>query len=364
MTDRYKVYTKVLKTLRQMVKLHHPGHVVTLAMMITGIVLSKKAQLSEMSNEVPVQAKDKSIEMRMRRWVKQEDLDQECIYLPFAQQILRALAHLPLVVVMDASQVGRNCMVLMVGVVYKKRALPLVWLVYPGKKGHTNAERHIQVLEKLRALLLEGVEVVLMGDAEYDTREMLLWLHKNTTWKYVLRTSPQIYVHSPLGEHPIAEIPLQKKSVLQYRQVGFTQAASLPVNLVGWWGSAYEHPIYLLSNLDDKYQTCRYYRRRYRIETFFSDQKSRGFHIHKSHLSDPARVSRLLLAACFAYIWMILQGLQVIANNYTAWIDRTDRQDKSLFRLGLDWIRHCLKRNWDFEPLFWFQPGPEVVNVR
>jgi hypothetical protein len=134
------------------------------------------------------------------------------------------------------------------------------------------------------------------------------------------------------------------------------------VNLVGWWGSAYETPIYLLSNLDDKYQTCRYYQRRYRTETFFSDQKSRGFHIHKSHLSDPAQVSRLLLAACFAYIWMILQGLQVIAQYLTGWIDRTDRQDKSLFRLGLDWIRHCLKRNWDFEPLFWFQPGSEIVN--
>jgi hypothetical protein len=49
-----------------MVKMHHPGHVVTLAMMIAGIVMSKKAQLSEMSNEVPVEAKDKSIEMRMK----------------------------------------------------------------------------------------------------------------------------------------------------------------------------------------------------------------------------------------------------------------------------------------------------------
>lgn len=38
MTDRYKVYTKVLKTLKQMIKLHHPGHVLTLAMMITVIV--------------------------------------------------------------------------------------------------------------------------------------------------------------------------------------------------------------------------------------------------------------------------------------------------------------------------------------
>ncbi|MEJ2352410.1 MAG: hypothetical protein P8Y03_21710 [Anaerolineales bacterium] len=56
-------------------------------------------------------------------------------------------------------------------------------------------------------------------------------------------TAAQIYVHSPQGEHPIAEMPLQKKSVLQYRQVGFTQSASLQVNLVGWWGSTYENPI-------------------------------------------------------------------------------------------------------------------------
>lgn len=364
MTDRNKVYTKVLNTLKPMVKMHHPGHVITMAMMITGIILSKKAQLSEMSSEVPGKAKDKSIEMRMRRWVKNKDLDAELIYMPFAKQILQALAHLPLVVVMDSSQVGRNCMVLMVGVVYKKRSLPLVWLVYSGKKGHTTAERHIQVLEKLKLLLSEDVELVLMGDAEYDTTEMLLWLQENTSWSYVLRTSPQIIVHSSQGEHPISDIPLQIKSVFQYQNVMFTKAASVQVNLVGWWGSSYENPIYLLSNLDNKYQTCRYYRRRYRIETFFSDQKSRGFHIHKSHLSNPARVSLLLVAACLAYIWMIMQGLYVVANNLIGWIDRTDRQDKSLFRLGLDWIRHCLKRDWGFEPLFLFQPLQEVVNVR
>jgi hypothetical protein len=43
------------------------------------------------------------------------------------------------------------------------------------------------------------------------------------------------------------------------------------------------------------YQACKYYRRRFQIEAFFSDQKSRGFHLHKSHLADPTRLSRLLL---------------------------------------------------------------------
>ena len=90
MTDRDKVYTKVKKTIKQMLKLDHQGQVVTLAMMISGIVLSRKAQLSAMSSEVPSKTKDQSIEMRMRRWVK-DDLDVEAVYMPFARQILEAL---------------------------------------------------------------------------------------------------------------------------------------------------------------------------------------------------------------------------------------------------------------------------------
>jgi hypothetical protein len=49
MTDRGKVYTKVKKTINQMLKLDHQGQVMTLGMMISGIVMSRNAQLSIMS---------------------------------------------------------------------------------------------------------------------------------------------------------------------------------------------------------------------------------------------------------------------------------------------------------------------------
>lgn len=363
MTDRHRVYTKVKKTLKRMMKLGHQGQVVTLAMMISGIILSRNAQLSLMSSEIPSERKEKSIEMRMRRWVK-DRIDVEAVYMPFARQILEALSHLPLVLVMDGSQAGRGCMVLMVGVLYQKRALPIAWLVYKGKKGHTSAERHKQVLEKVVPLLPEGSEVVLLGDAEYDTTAMIEWIEKNTLWKYVLRTSPQIYVRTDQQEQPIRDYLLEKGKVLFLPQAGFTQTAALTLNVVGWWASRYEEPIFMVTNLDSPYQACRYYKRRFRIETFFSDQKSRGFHIHKSHLADPVRLSRLLIAACLAYIWMIAQGLHVMAANYTSLIDRTERIDKSLFRLGMDWLKFALKNNLHFEPLFRFQPLASDVNVR
>ena len=138
--------------------------------MITGIVMSKKAQLAAMSSEVPVAAKDKSIEMRMR-WVKHRKIDLEVTYMPFARQIVAALVNAPFVSAMDGSTIGRGCRVLMVGVVYKRRALPLAWVVYKGKKGHAPASRHIKVLEKVKPLMPEGAEVILWETANTTTRK-------------------------------------------------------------------------------------------------------------------------------------------------------------------------------------------------
>jgi len=364
MTDRYQVYTKVLKVLKEMIKLSHPGHVLTLAMMIAGLVTSRKAQLPAVSAEISTDAKESSVEMRFRRWVKNASIDADVIYMPFAKQILQTLSDEPLRLVMDGSQIGRGCMVLMVSVLYKKRALPLAWIVYEGKKGHTTGQRHVEALTKVELLLPTNCQVILLGDAEYDTTEMQQWVQKKDNWDYILRTSPQIYVQDGSQSQPIGDYPLQKGQVFQRHEVGFTQQASISVTLVGWWSSRYDEPIYLVTSLSNGYQACKYYRRRFQIETFFSDQKSRGFHIHKSHLADPNRLSRLLLAACLAYIWMVGQGLLVIAEKKTGLIDRTDRIDKSLFRLGLDWIRYALKRNIDFTPLFSFHFSHAFLDVR
>jgi len=335
----------------------HQGHLVTLAMMITGIVMSRKAQLSVMSGEVPVEAKDQSIEMRMRRWVKHEGIDVELTYMPFGRHILAGLADEPLILAMDGSQVGRGCMVLMVGVVYRSRLLPLAWVVYKGKKGHTTAARHIEVLKKVLPLVPEGAEVVLLGDAEYETTEMLSWVKTETTWQFVMRTAPNILIQQGMEWHEIGSFEVTQGRLRMIHSIAFTKEAAFPANLVVWWGSEYEEPIFLVSNLPNASHAAWFYRRRFRIETFFSDQKSRGFHIQKSHLSDPARLSRLLVAACLAYIWMICLGLLTLITGDHKLIDRTDRVDKSISHLGLDWLKYCLKKDKPFPVFFRFRPA-------
>jgi hypothetical protein len=92
-------------------------------------------------------------------------------------------------------------------------------------------------------------------------------------------------------------------------------------------------------------EACRLYAKRFRIETFFSDQKSRGFHLHQSHLSDPTRLSRLLMAACFASIWIMYLGALCEHDGWISIIHRGDRCDRSVFQLGLRLLEYLLNED-------------------
>jgi len=57
------------------------------------------------------------------------------------------------------------------------------------------------------------------------------------------------------------------------------------INLIVSWKDEYEEPLYLLTNIEPAREAIYWYQKRFTIETFFSDQKSRGFHLHKSHIT-------------------------------------------------------------------------------
>jgi hypothetical protein len=92
-------------------------------------------------------------------------------------------------------------------------------------------------------------------------------------------------------------------------------------------------------------EACYWYAKRFRIETFFSDQKSRGFNLHKSHISDPKRLARLMIAACLAYIWIVYLGVVAKRDGWVRIIHRADRCDLSLFRLGLGLLEHLMNEH-------------------
>ncbi len=108
-----------------------------------------------------------------------------------------------------------------------------------------------------------------------------------------------------------------------------------------WWAKGYQEPLYLVSNLATAEEACRLDPKRFRIETFFSAQKSRGFHIQTSQIADPQRLSRFLIAACLAYIWIVYLGSLCEHEGWREIVHRRKRCDLSLFQLGL-----CADCSW------------------
>jgi Transposase DDE domain len=109
--------------------------------------------------------------------------------------------------------------------------------------------------------------------------------------------------------------------------VKLTRDAYGPVMVLSCWAKGYQEPLYVVSNMETAEEACHYYQKRFRIETFFSDQKSRGFHLHKSHIADPQRLARLLIAACLAYVWVVYLGALCEKEGWREIIHRRKRCD-------------------------------------
>jgi len=318
-------------------------HVQTLAALISGIVGSKSTQLPTIATKVPDGTKPESRVKRFARWVDNAHILEEVYFLPYADILLRHLALQTVVLVMDGSVAGRSCMALMLHVVYKGRALPLAWRVRQGPKGHFPEELHIALVELVSGLIPEGTQVVLLGDGEFDGTRLQHTV-EGAGWSYVCRTGCHRTAWWDGATFRLDTLGVCSKpgTLVALSEVWFTREEYGPIMLICCWAKGCKAPLYLVTNMDTAEEACRLYSKRFRIEPFFSDQKSRGFHLHKSHISDPQRLSRLLIAACLAYIWIVYLGSLCEKGGWREIIHRRKRCDLSLFQLGLRVLEHFL----------------------
>ena len=343
--DNFRRYLVVRDALKQFYRGEPTGnlarHLNTLAWMISGIVGSKRTNYPAIAKKAPDGNKPPSREKRFSRWVSNERVDFETYFAPYALALLLSLANGPLVLAIDGSEVGRGCLALMVSVVYKGRALPLGWIVVKGSKGHFPEETHVALVEQVAELIPQEADVIFLGDGEFDGITLQETVD-SYGWEYVCRTAKDIVLTDEGDEFDCQELGLCPGDFTSIPDVAFTREQYGPVHVIAWWAKDYKKPIFLVTNMELAEEACFWYKKRFRIETFFSDQKSRGFHLHKSHLDQPERLATLMIAACLAYIWMVYLGAYARHTGWDKIIHRTDRCDLSLFQLGLSLLEHFL----------------------
>ena len=369
MSDNLKRYCAIQRALKQLYPTEPTGnlarHLNTLAALVSGIIGSKKTHLPAIASELPdgsspKRGKRESRSERLARFLQNPRVTPGAFFLPYAQALVEGLPPGPLILVMDGSAVGRGCMALMLSVLYQqgklKRALPLCWLVTQAPKGHFTQERHQALLAQVKALIPAGREVIFLGDGEFDGCGLLQGIAA-AGWHFVCRTAKNVLLAEadwPGETFSLSALDLQPGDCVELPDVLFTAQGWGPVLVGAVWESGQAGPLLLVTDLDFLHEARLLYQRRFGIETFFSDQKSRGFYLCHSHLSDPERLCRLLIATCLAYYWMVCLGAEVVRRDWAGVVHRRHRCDLSLFQLGLVWLDHCLNEN---------QPVPVFLRV-
>lgn len=354
MNDKRFIKSKIRSSLKKMLKKdffnkHELHRVDVLSHMVGGIILSGRSEISQIalaSNEG--RKKHTSQKKQYKRFIENEHFNYETHFFPFAVAILLTLAkrgHLEFSI--DGSVAGRGCMVLMFSVIYKGKALPIVWSVYKAKKGHLSEQTHQDLLLELKKMVPSDCSVTLLGDGEFDGCD---WLDDilDADWNYVVRTAKDGCFEEQDGDcfNPKI-IGVGQEKTFFIEDVYFTKKRFGPVNLIVWHDRKHKQPIILISNLDYVPDIKQLYKKRFKIEPFFRDQKSKGFNIQKSGLSIPERIAKLLIASCLAYVLCILGGIKALNSKFYDFIAEQDPKALSLFQLGLRFLRRLVDlRQW------------------
>jgi hypothetical protein len=327
----FQLYRSLLEGVSSLLPKERVTRQRNLAAMLVGIYLSGSVQLNRIASKVPSTAKPTSISKR----VSNEGIDAKGWYRPFATGVIRHLvaSGSELRLMIDGSKVSADKQLLMVSIAYRRRALPLLWCWIPHRKGRSNTAKQLALLREVQALIPLEAKVSLVGDSEFGDVAVLqhldLW-----GWRYALRQKGSCLYQDANGSWHKLQNAVAEGQSKDLGEVVLTRKHHYRTRLVAHWQRGHKEPWLLATNYPSKHDTLRAYSKRMWTEEMFGDFKGNGFDLESTRLSDEERLSRLTVAVCLLYVWLIALGSATIKRGDRHLVDRTDRRDLSIFRIG------------------------------
>jgi hypothetical protein len=315
--------------------------------LIVGMYLSRSVYLSRIACKLPIRAKKWSLERRLRRFLDNGAVRVRPWYAPTARWLLHSAAsggHVHLV--LDSTKVSGHHRLVMVGVAYQRRCLPIAWTWVRSPLAHATAEQQIALLAYVRTLLPPDCRVSLVGDGEFGTSRLIRRV-QGWNWDYALRQASHTAWKLPLDWdwQRFQHTPLRPGMTVWCGTGMVNKGDTVLTRLVLHWANGERRPWVLATNQVSPEGAIRLYRRRMWIEEFFGDLKGHGVDLEATQLRHFLRLTRLTLAVCWLYLWLVALGEQTLLHGWAREVDRTDRQDLSIVRLGWDYVERRLALN-------------------
>lgn len=312
-----------------------------LAAFLPALIQLGTVNLAKLS--LALRAKPPSNYRRIQRFFAGATLPQQAV-AAFVLHLLPLRG--PIVIAIDRTtwQFGRTPInIFMASVVHDGTAFPLVWIMLDKAGASSGAEQRALIRKLLLVLARERVRVVL-ADREFIGQPLMRYLTARGIG-YAIRIRKDARVgfrgRSARAEALFADLRIGERRCLRARRRVYGESVWL-YGLRLPDGPKGERRLLLV--VGTVRRLLRLYRLRWGIEVLFAGLKSRGFDFETTHLRAAGRLSTLVGVLALAYSVAHATG-RFLSARAPIRVKRHGRRARSVFRLGLDHLRHVLLRS-------------------
>jgi len=360
MEDTPRLYETLVGVLRQHRQWLDVRHLQTLAWMIVGLLQSGLISLNQWAPFVLGRAEfAQSTVRRFSRWLDNERIVVHRLYGPLIQAALTEWGQHELYLAFDTSLLWNTYCLIRISLVYRGRAIPLVWQVVAQGSSSVAHSVYRDLLTRAAALLPAGCRVVFLADRGFADTKLMAQL-KELHWHWRIRIKNNFYVYRH-GRRPLRlkHLGLARGYALYWQHVDVTQQRYGPVHLaVARLADTGEY-WRVLSDEPTSPRTWTEYGRRFDIEENFLEDKSNGFQLESSLIRSAEALTRLCFVLALATLDLVAQGVAVVQQGKRRWVDPHWFRGSSYLKIGWNWIRTALAKGYALLTQLRLPGGPD-----
>ena len=341
-------------------------HLYTLVWMVVGLIESRRISLTDGVILVDSRARfAQSMVRRFRRWLDNQRIEVHTRYGPLIQEALTEWNDQVLPLALDTSRLWERYCLVRLSVVYRGRAIPLVWEVLEQSSSSVNLESYRHLLEQAQELIPTGCEVVLLADRGFADTALMAYLKEKWHWHWRIRIKSSFWVYRR-GSPPLkmSRLGLERGEARFWHHVYLTPARFGPVHLALAKPKIGKEHWFLVSDQPTNQSTFEEYRLRFDIEENCLDDKSNGFQLESSLIRSAPALSRLCLVLARATLLLVCQGTQVVTAGNRRWVDAHWFRGSSYLKIGWKWVQLAVRTGYTWVPILRLSPHTDPQPAR
>jgi hypothetical protein len=285
----------------------HKSHITGLADISASVLACRSANTAEWISVLPRRIDNKSKERYIGRILSNVLINPLAVMNGFVPEIMEMAGrnNKTIILMLDQSKISDGFECLMISMRTGERAIPIAWRIVK-TKGAIGFEIQAELIKNVVKMIPMGIKILLAADRFYGTAS-LINLCQSLEWSYRIRLKSNLTLTHEGGEISTSDAANMKLTSLKNATFHNTNVTT---NIGILHEANHKEPwIIAMDTTPSKYKILDY-GMRWGIECMFSDFKSRGFSITKTHLKHEDRIERLILVLTIALFWAVSTGMQ------------------------------------------------------